>query len=143
MRLIQNKFLDDASERAFAETKILDTDVTWEKFFTEINAMILRKNIRMTSSEDKRLGTHFIKPSDLVFVAGDIRQNSMFAEKVLKYLWDDAFKFNKDELFDISKVVSLEDVIDEFVNAQGNQRFIAIFKENIYGAIIPKAQPNT
>ena len=45
MRLIQNKFLDDASERAFAETKILDTDVTWEKFFTEINAMILRKNI--------------------------------------------------------------------------------------------------
>ena len=143
MRLIQNKFLDDAEERAFAETKILDTDVTWEKFFTEINAIILKKNIRMTSSEDKRLGTHFIKPSDLVYKAGDIRQNSMFAEKVLKYLWDDAFKFNKDELFDISKVVSLEDVIDEFVSAQGNQRFVAIFKQNIYDAIIPKAQPNT
>lgn len=143
MRLIQNKFLDDAEERAFAETKILDTDVTWEKFFTEINAIILKKNIRMTSSEDKRLGTHFIKPSDLVYKAGDIRQNSMFAEKVLKYLWDDAFKFNKDELFDISKVVSLEDVIDKFVSAQGNQRFVAIFKQNIYDAIIPKAQPNT
>lgn len=143
MRLIQNKFLDDANERTFAETKILDTDVTWEKFFTEINAIILKKNIRMTSSEDKRLGTHFIKPSDLVFVAGDIRQNSMFAEKVLKYLWDDAFKFNKDELFDISKVVSLEDVIDKFVGAQGNQRFVAIFKQNIYDTIIPKIQPNT
>lgn len=143
MRLIQNKFLDDADERAFAETKILDTDVTWEKFFTEINTIILKKNIRMTSSEDKRLGTHFIKPGDLVFVPGDIRQNSMFAEKVLKYLWDDAFKFNKDELFDVSKVVSLEDVIDKFVSAQGNQRFVAIFKQNIYDAIIPKAQSNT
>lgn len=139
MRLIQNKFLEDESERAFAETKILDTDVTWEKFFTEINAMILKKNVRMTSAEDKRLGTHFIKPSDLVYVQGDDRQNSMFAEKVLKYLWDDAFKFNKDELFDISKVVSLEDVIDKFVKATGNQRFVAIFKDTVYGGLLPKA----
>lgn len=138
MRLIQNKFGSEENERKFAETKILDTDVTWEKFFTEINNIILKKNVRMTSSEDKRLGTHFVKPSDLEYVEGNIRQNSMFAEKVLKYLWDDAFKFNKDEIFDLSKVDSLEKVIESFVGAQGNARFTSIFKQNIYDAIIAK-----
>lgn len=138
MRLIQNKFSDEENERKFAETKILDTDVTWEKFFTEINNIILKKNIRMTSSEDKRLGTHFVKVTDLEYVEGDIRQNSMFAEKVLKYLWDDAFKFNHDEIFDLTKVDSLEKVIENFVGAQGNSRFISIFKQNIYDAIVPK-----
>lgn len=139
MRLVQNKFPEDGSESDFANTKILDTSVTWEKFFTEINDLILKKNIRMTSSEDKRLGTHFVSKNDLLFVQGDVRQNSKFAEKVLKYLWDDAFKFNKDELFDLSKVNSLEKVITKFVNNTGDNRFIDIFKQNIYDAIITKS----
>lgn len=140
MRLIQNKFSEDGSENDFANTKILDTDVTWQKFFTEINDLILKKNIRMTSSEDKRLGTHFVSKSDLAYKDGDIRQNSRFAEKVLKYLWDDAFKFNKDEIFDINKVNSLEKVISLFVGSKGNQRFIEIFKQNIYDALMPAKQ---
>lgn len=148
MRLIQNQFPEDGSEKAFADTHILDTDVTWEKFFTVINDLILGKNIRMTSAEDKRLGTHFVSQEDLILddYSGDdkdlikqaIRQNRKFAEKVLKYLWDDAFKFNKDEIFDISKVNSLEKVISVFVAATGNARFEGIFKTNIYDALVPK-----
>ena len=137
MRLIKNKFRNEESEKKFADTKILDTDVTWEHFFTEINKIILSKNIRMTSSEDKRLGTHFVSPEDLVFKAGDERQISRFPEKVLKYLWDDAFKFTKEDIFDLEKVKSLEDVIELFVEASGNDRFL-VFKDNIYNTIVPK-----
>lgn len=150
MRLIQNKFPEDGSEKAFADTFILDTSVTWEKFFTVINDLILNKNIRMTSAEDKRLGTHFVSQEDLVIDTYEgedkelskkaNRQNRRFAEKVLKYLWDDAFKFNKDEIFDISKVNSLEKVIEVFVKAKGNTRFEGIFKQNIVDALIPKQE---
>lgn len=138
MRLIRNRFHDEADERRFAGTKILDTDVTWEHFFTEINSFILSKNIRMTSSEDKRLGTHFVSEEDLVVGDGSERQISRFPEKVLKYLWDDAFKFTKEDVFDLEKVKSLEDVIDLFISSQGNSRFL-VFKENIYNSLVPKS----
>ena len=69
---------------------------------------------------------------------GSERQISRFPEKVLKYLWDDAFKFTKEDVFDLEKVKSLEDVIDLFVSSTGNERFL-VFKENIYKAIVPQS----
>lgn len=148
MRLIQNKFPEDGSEDEFAKTPILDTEVTWEKFFTEINSIILNKSIRMTSSEDKRLGTHFVTKDDLIIDKNEdgsgkltnsaVRHNRKFAEKVLKYLWDDAFKFNKDEIFDLTKVNSLEKVIVKFTSVEGNKRFEEILKQNIYDTLVPK-----
>lgn len=137
MRLIKNRFLDDPAERAFATTKILDTSVTWEHFFTEINKIVLSKNIRMTSSEDKRLGTHFVAKEDLEMGDGSERQISRFPEKVLKYLWDDAFKFTKEDVFDLNKVKSLEDVIEVFVASEKDDRFL-VFKENIFNTLVPK-----
>ena len=143
MRLIQNKFREgEEKEQAFAKTEILDTTVTWEKFFTEINKIILDKNIRMTSSEDKRLGTHFVSVEDLKYEEGNNKQNSKFPEKVLKYLWDDAFKFTKEDVFDLEKVKSLEDVIELFLKAKGSDRF-RIFKENIFNTIVVKVTPET
>ena len=139
MRLIQNKFRDTESERKFAETKILDTDVTWERFFTEINKIILSNNIRMTSAEDKRLGAHFVAIEDLEYIKGDDMHNKKFPEKVLKYLWDDAFKFNKENIFNLEKVQSLEDVIDLFMKGEGNERF-RVFKDNIFGTLVPPKQ---
>ena len=136
MRLIKNRFIGD-DEIQFAETKILDSDVTWRKFFTEINNIILSKNIRMTSSEDKRLGTHFVAKDDLNYIEGNEKQNSKFPEKVLKYLWDDAFKFTKEDIFDLDKVKSLEDVIELFVGSQGNTRF-KVFKDNIFNTLVTK-----
>lgn len=141
MRLIKNKFRDDENEKTFAETKILDTDVTWKHFLASINKIILSKNIRMTSSEDKRLGTHFVSDEDLKFVEGDEKQNSKFPEKVLKYLWDDAFKFTKEDIFDLDKVQSLEDVIEIFVNSAKNDR-LKVFKENIYNTLVKKNDEN-
>lgn len=137
MRLIKNRFQDNQGERDFAETKILDTSVTWEHFFTEINKIVLAKNIRMTSSEDKRLGTHFVAKEDLLMGDGSERQISRFPEKVLKYLWDDAFKFTKEDVFDLDKVKSLEDVIELFVTSQSDNRFL-VFKENIFNTLVPR-----
>ena len=134
MRLIKNKFRGE-QELDFANTKILDTNVTWNKFFTEINQIILSKNIRMTSSEDKRLGTHFVSKDDLIYIQNDEKQNSRFPEKVLKYLWDDDFKFTKDDIFDLENVKRLEDLIEHFITSQGNDRF-KVFKENIYNSLI-------
>lgn len=136
MRLIENVFKKDESEdvKKFAETKIMDTTVTWETFCTKLNEIILNRNVGMTSAEDKRLGTHFITAGDLVYIPNpstmkDHIQNSRFAEKVIKYLWDDAFKFSRDEIFN-SANNSLEKVIKSFMQAQANERF-NIFVENI------------
>lgn len=135
MRLINNKFGDSPKERALAEAKILDSNVSWKHFVTQINKIITSKNLRMTSSEDKRLGTHFINQKDLMFVIDDSKQNSKFSEKVLKYLWDDAFKFNKEDIFDLSKVSTLEDVIEVFANSTQNDKF-KVFKDNVYNSLV-------
>lgn len=138
MRLIENEFRADDSE--LANSKILDTSVTWKTFCTSINNIILDKNVRMTSSEDKRLGTHFVHVTDLKFMEGDSpkanRNNRRFPEKVLKYLWDDAFKFSREDIFEIGKYNSLEAVIRQFMVSKKDNRF-TIFKENIINSLIP------
>ena len=58
-----------------------------------------------------------------------MKQNRKFPEKVIKYLWDDAFKFNRDALFETSNK-PLEDIIHVFMYATGFDRF-KIFKEEI------------
>ena len=63
MRMIENTFVG----HDYARTTILDTSVTWQRFCEVINNEIVTKNIRMTSSEDKRLGTYFVRAADLEY----------------------------------------------------------------------------
>jgi len=63
-------------------------------------------------------------------------QNRVFPEKVIKYLWDDAFKFNPEALFDTTDMDNLEKVIRTFVYNTGEERF-KIFKQNVRSALIP------
>ena len=166
MRLIENNFENVDSSLAHAE--ILDTGVTWEVFCTEINDIIVGNNVRMSSSEDKRLGAYFVKLMDLKKdqrmgkladgeydglrkkeSAGDIsqddesrlaeireamKQNRRFPEKVIKYLWDDAFKFNREIIFETTEFRSLESVIRAFMYSEGIERF-KMFKQNIVDAL--------
>lgn len=142
MRMIENNM--SKVEADFANHQILDTDVSWKKFNEVINTIILTKNVRLGSSEDKRLGTYFINITDLKFDNNQnniqateieklnaINKNSRFSEKVLKYLWDDAFKFYRDDVFETSNFNSLEEVIKNFNSLRGNKRF-SIFKEEIF-----------
>lgn len=57
-------------------------------------------------------------------------QYRKFPEKVIKYLWDDAFKFNREIIFDTTEYQSLEQVIRAFMYAKGIDRF-NIFKDNV------------
>lgn len=62
-----------------------------------------------------------------------MKQNRKFPEKVIKYLWDDAFKFNREVIFDVTEYQSLEQVIRAFMYAQGLDRF-KVFKDNVKDA---------
>jgi len=61
------------------------------------------------SNADKRLGAYFIKAQDIK------KGNRMFPEKVLMYLWDDVFKFEREEIFNTDKYPTLEAVVEGFV----------------------------
>ena len=62
-----------------------------------------------------------------------LKQNRKFPEKVIKYLWDDAFKFNREVIFEITEYQSLEQVIRAFMYSKGIERF-NVFKENVRAA---------
>ncbi len=134
MRMVEN----NVAESKIAKFNILDTDVTWETFNKRVNELILAKNVGMVSSEDKRLGAYFVTESDLHFYTTEDGldqkeaddKNHNFPEKVLKYLWDDAFKFVRDEVFK-EEFDSLEKLIKAFETKNGNSRF-DIFLDDIF-----------
>ena len=170
MRLIENNF--ETVDRNLADAEILDTGITWEVFCTEINSIIVGNNVRMSSSEDKRLGAYFVRLMDLqkdqkmgdlssgeydslrkkesagiISKEDDIRlaeirtamkQNRRFPEKVIKYLWDDAFKFNPEALFDTNTMDDLEKVIRTFVLNTGKDRF-KIFRQAVRDSLYPQS----
>lgn len=147
MRMIPNTF----DGHKFANKPILDTTVSWRAFCSAINDEILRRN-NVTSSEDKRLGAYFITAADLVWHEEEDQvekgskewiiarhSNARFSEKVLKYLWDDAFKFAHPETFDTKAYASLELVIETFCNERANNRF-KVYNENLRKAILDAAE---
>lgn len=139
MRMVRNN-VDKAVK--IANQKILDTDVTWKVFNKKINELILTHNIGISSAEDKRLGAYFVSLSDLIYIdpnddkltkeeAEKARDNNRnFPEKVLKYLWEDAFKFTRNQIFN-ENYTSLEQIIKAFESSRGNSRF-DIFLNDIF-----------
>lgn len=71
--------------------------------------------------------------SRIAVIRDAMRQNRKFPEKVIKYLWDDAFKFNREIIFDVDKYQSLEQVIHAFMYVNGTERF-KVFKDNVRDA---------
>ena len=147
MRMIKNTF----TNHRYAGNNILDTTVSWKQFCEAVNEEILRRN-NVTSSEDKRLGAYFVSADDLVYVeTGDNasakqiidaeHKNARFAEKVIKYLWDDAFKFSHPDTFDTRRYKSLEMVVEIFNSSKGNDRF-KVYHENLRKLIIEGVDEN-
>lgn len=64
-----------------------------------------------------------------------MKQNRKFPEKVIKYLWDDAFKFNREIVFETTTYQSLEQVIRTFMYSSKLNRF-SMFKDNVRNAFI-------
>ncbi|WP_231264086.1 McrB family protein [Helicobacter pylori] len=121
MQLIENSFenVDDD----FKNMKILDTDITWQKFCTTINEKIAQNNEGLSSMEDKRFGVYFVNIDDL-------KSKENFAHKVIKYLWDDVFKFDRNIIFDTIKFNTLEAVVKNFTKEKGRTQF-DIFSDDV------------
>lgn len=96
----------------------------------EYKALIQKERSKtLSDDEQKRLTT----------IREAMKQNRRFPEKVIKYLWDDAFKFNREIIFETAKYQSLEQVIRAFMYASKLERF-KIFKENVRSAFVDSKQ---
>jgi hypothetical protein len=125
------------------KTEIDDTGVCWGNFREWINEKILLPQTAVLKADDKCLGGWFIT-GEKIGGADKIKKED-FAEKVLKYLWDDVFKRNKSgEIFvKDDKVNSLSDLIDAFETSVGFESFEKIFKMNDVDKAKLQKQANT
>ena len=124
MKLIENVF-GNTEEETNQRNAFVDSakQITWEKFQTAINIKIgkMSEDAGLSSMEDKRLGCWFVKA---VKQGNDyIISKDLFAEKVLKYLWDDAFKFCREKVF--NGYTNLESLTRDF---KGDKEF-SVFKD--------------
>lgn len=123
MELIRNEFdMTKDAVRVQYDSEIDDTGITWGKFWTWINSKITAMLKGLSSTEDKRIGVWFVSN-----VNGKI-DDKIFAEKVLKYLWDGVFKFKRKDIF-ADEIDTLEKLIDKFEKAEGAARF-DVFKKD-------------
>ncbi|MBS7295919.1 MAG: AAA family ATPase [Treponema sp.] len=127
MKLIENVF-GNTEEETNQRNAFVDSakQITWEKFQTAINIKIgkMSEDAELSSMEDKRLGCWFVKAEkdkdgkDIYII-----RKELFAEKVLKYLWDDAFKFCREKVF--NGYTNLESLTRDF---KGDKEF-SVFKD--------------
>ena len=118
MELVRNEFdLNKPAVNAQYNAEIDDTGIKWGQFWGWINAKITATLKGLSSTEDKRLGVWFVSN------VGGIIDDKVFAEKVLKFLWDDVFKFKRPQIF-AKDVDTLEKLINFFENPpEGKERF--------------------
>lgn len=123
MELVRNEFdLTQPAVNAQYEAEIDDTGIKWGQFWGWINAKITATLKGLSSTEDKRLGVWFVSN------VGGIIDDKVFAEKVLKFLWDDVFKFKRPQIF-ADGIDTLEKLINSFEKpSEGKERF-DVFKD--------------
>ena len=95
MKHIPNRFtgdsLDDKTITHVAK-HLPNSDISWGVFAQTVNKKMHTANLGFGGTDDKSLGVYFATDNDL-------DDAERFAEKVLKYLWDDAFKLGRQALF--------------------------------------------
>ena len=114
MRMIKNNI--DACE--YAGHQICARGITWGTFARTINQKITELGENNLSNEDNRLGAYFVREADL-------NDAERFGEKILMYLWNDAFKFDHDKVFK-AEYRTLDELIAGFVRVG-----FAVFSDDI------------
>lgn len=102
MRSISN----DVGRCKFANYPICGSDISWASFLETINGLIVDVGDGNIGNEDKRLGAFFMQKEELA-------DKDRFSEKVLMYLWNDAFKFDHERVFK-TEYKTLEKLIAAF-----------------------------
>ena len=122
MRMIENNI--DACE--YAGHQICAWGITWGTFARTINQKITELGENNLSNEDNRLGAYFVREADL-------NDAERFGEKILMYLWNDAFKFDHDKVFK-AEYRTLDELIAGFVRVG-----FAVFSDDIVFETIAEA----
>lgn len=136
MHLIKN----DVYKADHAGEKIGGSEISWGRFADVTNMEIIRFGEETGSSEDKRLGAYFAKLSEL--------SKDKFPEKVLKYLWDDAFKMDHYIYFNES-ISSVDGIIDVFRESQSEGDVLkrvlklAVYQKMLGQAVAPESKEDT
>lgn len=123
MRHVPNKFTDQ-----HAEDLIEGSEISWGSFAGVVNDLVTEVNTEMTGSGDKRLGAYFAKVNEL--------KVDIFSEKVLKYLWDDAFRMDRQVVFD-RRMTSLDKVLETYQTAAGDP-LKSVLKSDVYQKMYDK-----
>ncbi len=97
-----------------------ETGILWGNFREKINQRIIESGF--SNAEDKQLGLFFIKKTKS---STDICEKD-FSDKVLKYLWHDVFKRDKDIFNGTVDISKFEDLIDNFT---GEDAFNKCFED--------------
>lgn len=95
MKHIPNRFTGESLDKKtinHVAKHLPNSEISWGAFAQIVNKKMQTANLGFGGTEDKSLGVYFATDNDL-------DDAERFAEKVLKYLWDDAFKLGRKELF--------------------------------------------
>ena len=115
MKHIPNRFtgesLDEKTINHVAK-HLPNSKISWGVFAQTVNKKMHTANLGFGSTDDKSLGVYFATDNDL-------DDAERFAEKVLKYLWDDAFKLGRQALFSNCSE-GLSSVIEAYEDAEGD-----------------------
>lgn len=133
MKQVSNDLKNDDAhlgEKNQYNQPIGSTNVKWGEFRERINELVMEsaEENGLSSMEDKRLGGWFIIPKKLHDSEECKITDEAFAEKVLKYLWDDAFKFDRQKHF--GDVKTLEALAKNF-----KKHGFRIFKDDSIGSL--------
>ena len=132
MELLTIDFDKDDETKAQGDIKIQKSknELKWREFVTAINEEISNRNEGMISVEDKRIGPWFAKRNEIEDIC-------LFTQKVIKYLWDDAFKMSRPDVFKNIKT------LDEIVNKIEQGCYIEdIFEENMFLKVLNNRKDN-
>lgn len=132
MEMLTIDFDKDDETKAQGETLIPNSkyNLMWKEFVKAINDEISMRNEGMISVEDKRIGPWFAKKNEIE----DIK---LFTQKVIKYLWDDAFKMSRTEVF--KDVKTLDEIVDK-INKGSNIE--DIFNQEIFEKVLNNRNVN-
>ncbi len=109
-------------DAAHADVRIEGTGISWGAFALEINERLTSADTDMVSSEDRRLGAYFVTEDGLLA--------EPFSEKVLKYLWDDAFRLDREAVFQ-ERYRALDEVLAAYQDAEGD-RLLTVLRPEVY-----------
>lgn len=125
MHLVQN----NVEKAIHADKAIEGSTVSWGNFAKVTNDEIIKLNEEIGNSADKRLGAYFVGLAEL--------SRNKFPEKVLKYLWDDAFKMDHYIFFN-DEITSLDMIIEIFNDNLLEDPLKRILQYSVYAKMLGK-----